>query len=117
MRRLDLQKDSLSNEQVRFVQAALHRYENEQIGTVKTKLATPKSKKKSQPVGTTVSAMPTQLEAKTDEFVERLIKMENEEHVLKALENLSDRDAERLARDQGFRASGPHVARRSWRKL
>lgn len=111
MRRLDSQKDSLSNEQVRFIQAALHRYENEPKGTVKTKLATPKPKKKSQPVGATASVMPTQVDAKADEFVERLIKMETEGDVLKALENLSDLDAERLARDQGFRASGPQVAR------
>lgn len=112
MRRLDSQKGSLSNEQVRFVQGALQRFEPETTGVVKTKLALPKPKKpKGQPLpsaGTTIGTHPTPA---TSEFIDRMVRLENEADVLTAIQHLSDADVERLTREQGFRASGPVVAR------
>jgi len=112
MRRLDSQKDMLSNEQVRFVQGALQRFEPEKAGVVKTRLALPKPKKpKGQPLpsaGTTIGMEPTPA---TSEFIDRMVRLENEADVLTTIQQLTDADVERLTREQGFRASGPQVAR------
>lgn len=107
-----MQKQSLSNEQVRFVQGALQRFESEPTGVVKTKLALPKPKAfKNQPLqstGTTIGREPT---PGTIEFIDRMVRLENEDDVLTAIQQISDADVERLTREQGFRASGPVVAR------
>lgn len=112
MRRLDRQKESLSNEQVRFVQGALQRFEQEAMGVVKTKLALPGAKKpKSQHLPTAGTTIATEATPGTNEFIERMVRLENEVDVLNAIQHLSDADVERLTREQGFRASSPQVAR------
>jgi len=111
MKRLLPQKDQLTNEQVRFVQTSIQRFEHEVEGVVKTKhhLPEPKKNKKHGASPITASAhLPT---SKSKEFLEQLVKLPNENDALVSLQRLSDAEAERLAQEQGLRANSPDIAR------
>ncbi len=114
MRRLDTQKGNLTDDQARFVQSALQRFEHESTGTVKTKLSVPKpKKKKAQPrlAASMMSEIVRDPTAPASDFIDRLVKAADENAVLAAVQNLSDAEAEQLAHEQGFRAAGPQIAR------
>ncbi len=111
MKRLQAHKEQFTDEQVRFVQNAIQRFEHETEGQVKTKHTLPKPKKPKQSKATasfTGSRPPT---LATKGFIERLVKLASEQEALAEIRHLSDADAERIAREQGLRAPSPDIAR------
>jgi hypothetical protein len=111
MARLAVIKEQLSNEQVRFIQNAIQRFEHETEGFVKTKHALPKPKKQKK---TTQPSMPVEPRPPSNAahgFLERMVKMPSEDEVVAAVRHLSGAEADRLAREQGLRANSPDVAR------
>lgn len=111
MKRLEADKAHLTDEQVRFIQDAIHRFEHETEGQVKTKHVL-KKPKKAKPVRALAATMETRPPSSaTKGFIERLVKLPSEEEALSEIQNLSPNDAERLAREQGLRAPSPEVAR------
>lgn len=104
-------KDQLSNEQAQFVQNAIQRFENEREGQVKTKLtlSQPKKSKRLAPQG--VTAEPRDASDASHGFIERMISVTSQDAILDEVQQLSSADAERIARDQGLRASSPNMAR------
>lgn len=113
MKLLDAQKDRLTNDQVRFVQSTIHRYENETAGVVKTKLAMPKPKKPKEPKRTE-PPIPVELQPGSEEaheFFDKLARMDNEDDAIRALTGLPDPEVERLARVQGLKFTTPQEAR------
>ena len=111
MRRLESFSANLSNEQVRFVQMSIHRFENDQLGIVKTKLVIPKPKKeKSRNSRSTVSEM-LPADINSDAFLERLTHAKTEDEVYRAIEALPDDTAMKYAASQGLRSSSPVQAR------
>jgi len=111
MRRLTSIKDELSNEQVQFVQNAIQRFEGETDGQVKTKHALPKPKKVKKRTQSSMPLEPRPASDATRGFLDRMVKIKNEEEVLDEVQRLSDADAERIAREQGLRATSPEIAR------
>ncbi len=111
MKRLHAHKEQLTDEQVRFVQNAIQRFEAEAEGMVKTKHALPKPKKPKQgrPASPLIESRPPTLAGKG--FIERLVKLTDEQEALAEIQHLSDANAERLAREQGLRAPSPDIAR------
>jgi hypothetical protein len=111
MRRLAAIKEQLSNEQVQFVQNAMQRFENETEGQVKTKHALPKPKKAKKPNLPSMAVEPRPASDATRGFLDRMVKLASEDEMLDEVRRLSDPDAERIAREQGLRATSPEVAR------
>ena len=111
MKRLEADKEHLTNEQVRFIQNAVQRFEHETDGMVKTKHILPKPKKPKRG-----GMPPTNLETRpqsqaTKGFIDRLVRLASEDEVMLEIQHLSPADAERLAREQGLRAYSPDMAR------
>jgi hypothetical protein len=111
MKRLEVNKEILSNEEVRFIQNAIQRFEHETDGLVKTKHVLPKPKKPKNrgSHSTNLEARPPSLATK--DFIERLVRLASEEEAMMEIQHLSNADAERLAREQGLRAQSPDIAR------
>jgi len=111
MKRLEGDKEHLTNEQVRFIQNAIQRFEHETGGVVKTKHILPKPKKAKR-----AGSPPNNIESRppshaTRGFIDRLVRLASEDEALSEIQHLSPADAERLAREQGLRAPTPGVAR------
>jgi hypothetical protein len=113
MRKVETASASLTNDQVRFVQLCIQRFEHDQQGIVKTKLAMPKPKKEKVPrrAPTTNPAPLPRQDASSDAFLDRLTHAATEDEVILAVEGLSDARAEQLAASQGLRSTSPGQAR------
>ena len=113
MRKVETASASLTNAQVRFVQLCIQRFEHDQQGIVKTKLAVPKPKKEKarRPAPSTSLAPLPRQDASSDAFLDRLTHAATEEEVIHAVEALSDARAEQLATSQGLRNTSPDQAR------
>jgi hypothetical protein len=111
MKRLEADKEHLTNEQVRFIQNAVQRFEHETDGMVKTKHILPKPKKSKQSGMQPTSLEPRPPSRTTKGFIERLVRLGSEDEAMLEIQHLSAADADRLAREQGLRASSPEVAR------
>jgi fatty acid-binding protein DegV len=114
MKRLEADKEHLTNEQVRFIQNAVQRFEHETDGMVKTKHVLPKPKKPKHGglhrtnIHVMDGHMPSQA---TKGFIERLVRLASEDEAMLEIQHLSAAEAERLAREQGLRAYSPDIAR------
>lgn len=111
MKRLEADKEQLTNEQVRFIQNAVQRFEHETEGMVKTKHILPKPKKLKRGGIHPTSLEPRPPSQATKGFIDRLVRLASEEEVMLEIQHLSASDAERLAREQGLRAYSPDMAR------
>jgi hypothetical protein len=113
MRKLEPMSSALTDEQVRFVQLCIQRYQHDQQGTVKTKLAHPKPKKpkadKPRPLSPNAGAPPPDLHG--DALLERLTHAASEDDVIHEIEAMPDAAAEKWAASQGLRSSTPAEAR------
>jgi hypothetical protein len=87
----------MTDEQVRFAQLCIQRYQHDQQGTVKTKLAHPKPKKpkadKPRPLSPNTGAPPPDLHS--DALLERLTHAASEDDVIHEIEAMSDAAAEK----------------------
>jgi hypothetical protein len=113
MRKVETASASLTNDQVRFVQLCIQRFEHDQQGIVKTKLAMPKPKKEKarrRAPTTSLATLPRQ-DASSDAFLDRLTHAATEDEVIRAVEGLSDARAEQLAASQGLRNTSADQAR------
>jgi hypothetical protein len=111
MKRLESVKEHLTNEQVRFIQNVIQRFEHETDGMVKTKHILPKQKKPKRGVLQTSNIEPRPPSLAAKGFIERLVRLASEDEALLQIQNLSPADAECLAREQGLRAASPDIAR------
>lgn len=114
MKRLEADKEHLTDEQVRFIQNAVQRFEHETDGMVKTKHALPKPKKPKAGRSGKLRIHVMDIRQPTPVskgFLERLVHLPSEEEALLEIQHLSAKDAERLASEQGLRASSPEIAR------
>jgi hypothetical protein len=111
MKRLESDKEHLTNEQVRFIQNAIQRFEHEPDGLVKTKHVLPKPKKPKRAGLNPTNIEPRPPSRATKGFIERLVRLANEDEAMMEIQHLSPADAERLAREQGLRAASPEIAR------
>jgi len=95
----------------RFVQNAIQRFEHETEGQVKTKHTVPKPNqpKRTGSPPTSIESRPPSHAAKG--FIDRLVRLAIEAEALSEIEGLSPADAERIAREQGLRATSPDIAR------
>lgn len=113
MRKLEPMSSELTDEQVRFVQLCIQRYQHDQQGTVKTKLAAPKPKKpnahKPRPLSPNAGTPPPDLHS--DALLERLTHAASEDDVIHEIEAMSDAAAEKWASSQGLRSGSPAEAR------
>ena len=113
MRKLEPLASSLTDDQVRFVQLCIQRYQHDQRGTVKTKLANPKPKKsktdKPRPLRPHVDTPLPDLHS--DAFLERLTHTATEDDVIRQIEAMPDDAAEKWATSQGLRSGSPTEAR------
>ncbi|HEV2437006.1 MAG TPA: hypothetical protein VG077_13500 [Verrucomicrobiae bacterium] len=113
MRKIEPASSTLSNDQVRFVQLCVQRYQHDQQGIIKTKLAVP-TPKKSNAHGqrpTSSKAGLSQADLQADAFLERLTNAATEDDVMHTIETISDADAERMVASQGLRCNSPAEAR------
>lgn len=113
MRKLEPLSSALTDDQVRFVQLCLQRYQHEPQGVVKTKIAFPKPKR-TKAAKPPVPSLPTKVpapDAHSDAFLERLTHAPTEEDVMRGIEALTDARAEMLASSQGLRSNSPDQAR------
>ncbi len=111
MQKLEQLSASLSNEQVRFVQMCVHRFEHDKQGIVKTKLAIPKPKKEKHHHSHIVITETPNLDANTEAFLDRLTNAKTEDEVVTSIEALPDNTALRFAASQGLRSTSPGQAR------
>ena len=113
MRKLEPASATLTGEQVRFVQLCIQRFQHDQQGVVKTKLAFPKPKKlkAGRPPAPSFPTDVSHPDARSDAFLERLTRAATEDDVARAIEALSDVRAEKLAASQGLRSNSPAQAR------
>ena len=111
MRRLEADKENLTNEQVRFIQNAVQRFEHETDGMVKTKHILPKPKKIKRGGMNPTNLEPRPPSQATKGFIDRLVRLASEDEAMLEIQHLSAADAERLAREQGLRAYSPDIAR------
>lgn len=111
MKRLHTRKEHLTDEQVRFIQNAIQRFEHETEGQVKTKHALPKPKKPKRSGLPPTNIDPRPPSKATRGLIERLVRLASEDEALSEIHHLSSADAERLAREQGLRAPSPEIAR------
>jgi hypothetical protein len=111
MKRLEADKEHLTNEQVRFIQNAVQRFEHETDGMVKTKHILPKPKKIKRAGIHLTNVEPRPPSQATKGFIDRLVRLASEDEALMQIQHLSPADAERLAREQGLRAASPDIAR------
>ncbi len=111
MKRLEADKEHLTNDQVRFIQNAIQRFEHETDGMVKTKHVLPKPKKPKRGGMHSTNLEPRPPSQATKGFIDRLVRLANEDDVMLEIQHLSAADAERLAREQGLRAYSPDMAR------
>ncbi len=111
MKRLEADKEHLTNEQVRFIQNAVQRFEQETDGMVKTKHVLPKPKKSKRGGMPPTNVEPRPPSQATKGFIDRLVQLASEVEAMLEIQHLSDSDAERLAREQGLRAQSPDIAR------
>jgi len=110
MHKLEHLSAGLSNEQVRFVQMCVHRFEHDKQGIVKTKLAIPKPKKEKRHSHSAITETP-HLDANTEAFLDRLTNAKTEDEVVTSIEALPDNTALRFAASQGLRSTSPGQAR------
>lgn len=112
MRKLEPMFSDLSNDQVRFVQLCLQRYQHEHEGVVKTKLGPPKLTKCkiNRPKPSNAIAVPLP-HLHGDAFLERLTYSASEEDVVREIEAISDSAAEALATSLELRSATPLEAR------
>ena len=111
MRRLAAMKEQLSNEQVQFVQNAIQRFDIESEGQVRTKHALPKPKKPKKTYPPNMVFESRYTSDATRGFLERMVKLASEAEVLNEVQWLSPADAQRIALEQGLRATSPEMAR------
>jgi hypothetical protein len=113
MRKVETASASLTNDQVRFVQLCIQRFEHDQQGIVKMKFAMPKPKREKarrRAPTTSLAPLPRQ-DAASDAFLDRLTHAATEDEVILAVQDLSDARAEQLAASQGLRNTSPEQAR------
>jgi hypothetical protein len=113
MRKLEPMSSALTDEQVRFVQLCIQRYQHDQQGVVKTKLGIPKPKKpkadRPRPLSPSTGTLPTDLHS--DALLDRLTHAASEDEVINEIEAMADAAAEKWAASQGLRSSSPDEAR------
>jgi hypothetical protein len=113
MRKLEPMPLALTDEQVRFVQLCIQRYQHDQQGTVKTKLVALKPMKskadRPRPLSPNRGTLATDLHS--DALLERLTHAASEDDVIREIEAMSDAAAEKWAASQDLRSGSPAEAR------